>query len=75
METYITVIIMQLPASEECLKAYRAAQLQDPLCSKVTEFCKTGMAKQAMGIAQAETLFGGTWMSHFTRTYSCIGTG
>lgn len=38
VESYITVIIMQLPASEECLKAYRAAQLQDPLCSKVTEF-------------------------------------
>ena len=33
---------MQLPASEEHLKVYCSTQMQDPLCSRVIEFTKTG---------------------------------
>ena len=42
VESHITAIVMQLPASEERLKVYRSAQMQDPLCSKVINFTKSG---------------------------------
>ena len=42
VESHITAIVMQLPASEELLKVYRSVQMQDPLCSKVINFTKSG---------------------------------
>ena len=45
-ESHITAIVMQLPASEERLKVYRSAQIQDPLCSKVINFTKSGWSNK-----------------------------
>ena len=41
MESHITAVVMQLPASEEHLKVYYSTQMQDPLCSKVIDFTKS----------------------------------
>lgn len=41
MESIITAIVMQLAASEERLEVYSWVQLQDSVCSKVMEFCKS----------------------------------
>ena len=47
VESHVTTVVMQLPASEEHLKVYRSTQMQDPLCSRVIDFTKTGwMNKQ-----------------------------
>ena len=42
VESHITAVVMPLPASEERLKVYHSAQMQDRLCSKVIDFTQSG---------------------------------
>ena len=42
VEEFVNVAIQSLPAGDERLEAYRKAQAEDPECSKIIEFCKSG---------------------------------
>ena len=41
-EIFIQSIISAIPASKNYLDSYRAAQKQNPVCSKLIEFCNIG---------------------------------
>lgn len=41
-ERFVHSIISALPASKDYLDSYHTAQMQDPICSKLIEFCNSG---------------------------------
>jgi len=41
-ERFMQSVISAIPASKDYLDSYRTAQLQDPTCSKLIEFCNSG---------------------------------
>jgi hypothetical protein len=49
VETYISAIVSTLPATAQRLSQYQGAQLKDPVCSLVAQYCQTGWpAKQTV---------------------------
>ena len=48
-ETYLQAVITSIPASDDRVDVYRQAQAEDPECSKLIDFCKSGWPKKAKG--------------------------
>ena len=41
VEKFVDAVVQSLPANEDCLETYRRAQMEDPECAQVVEYCHT----------------------------------